>query len=399
MTIHEEVSAALNRLQAKNAKLKEQLQNAYGYAVFPSVGRASAVLGGAYGHGEVFERGKPVGFATMSQITVGVQIGGQTFIQILTFRNRDALDQFKKRGKVGFTLNASAVIVKAAATATNNVADMEAKAYSRGGMLLEASVGGSKFMFVPPLQKLPPVQEQPKEKKTENRQVQFESLQSKKGEKATERSSERTSRGFEIGHWAKAQLEKVSKVLPHDGKNSGSPLSKVADLVSGANKEIDTNRVMKKDVEAILKMVEEAFPDFKKALDQAYGYAIFPSVGRAGLVFGGAYGKGEVFEQKKLIGYAGITQLTIGVQVGGETCVVMILFSDKDGLERFKQGKVAFTANAGAVIVKAGAEKTTKYRSDNVYIISEGGLLLEAAIGGQKVIYRSAALTRNQKVE
>ena len=154
-TIHEETAAALNRLQEKHKDIKEKLQKAYGYAVFPSVGRAGVVLGGAYGQGEVFEGGKPVGFATMSQITVGVQVGGQTFTQILTFGNQKSFENFKKRGKLGFTANASAVMVKAAATATNNVSDVQASAYSMGGMLIELSLGGSKFMFIPPLEKLP----------------------------------------------------------------------------------------------------------------------------------------------------------------------------------------------------------------------------------------------------
>ncbi|NLG19543.1 MAG: hypothetical protein GX556_19650, partial [Fibrobacter sp.] len=101
-TIHEETAAAFIRLQEKHKDIKEKLQKAYGYAVFPSVGRAGVVLGGAYGQGEVFEGGKPVGFATMSQITVGVQVGGQTFTQILTFGNQKSFENFKKRGKCVF---------------------------------------------------------------------------------------------------------------------------------------------------------------------------------------------------------------------------------------------------------------------------------------------------------
>lgn len=395
--IHEETSAALNRLQEKHKKLKDQLEKSYGYAVFPSVGRAGVVLGGAYGQGEVFEKGKPVGFATMSQITVGVQVGGQTFTEILTFRNKESLDKFKKRGKLGFTANASAVIVKAAATATNNVSDVEARAYSAGGMLLEASLGGSKFMFIPPLEKMPENKNPPKEQKSEseNQPRQNQKEQNSQQDNNTEK------KGFGLGSWAKekaGQIPILGSILPHDGKNKGTLTAKVANVVSGAQKEISTNKILKKEVEAAIKWIGEVHPDFKKNLDEAYGYAVFPTVGRAGLVLGGAFGKGEVFEQKKLIGYAGIVQLTIGVQIGGETFTAVTLFADKSGLERFKQGKISFTANAGAVIIKAGAEATTKYQSDKVYIFSEGGLLIEAAIGGQKFVFRSAVLTKNQPV-
>lgn len=402
-TIHEEVAAALNRLQEKHKDLKEKLQKAYGYAVFPSVGRAGVVLGGAYGQGEVFEGGKPVGFATMSQITVGVQVGGQTFTQILTFSNKKSFERFKKRGKLGFTANASAVMVKAAATATNNVSDVEASAYSMGGMLLELSLGGSKFMFIPPLEKIPQNKPAPKEPEPEKTE---QPASEKPKEKSSDDKREDPGLGSSIkngvGQWAAKQMTKVpvlGKILSHNGKHRKSPVDAIAGMVSGAKKELSTNRVLRQEVEAVLKMIEEAHPQFKHSMDQAYGYAIFPSVGRAGLVVGGAYGKGEVFEQKKLIGYAGIVQLTIGVQIGGETFDAVVLFADKEGLERFKKGKIGFAANAGAVIVKAGAEATTKYKADKVYLFSQGGLLIEAAIGGQKFIFRPAVLTRKQPAE
>jgi hypothetical protein len=94
----------------------------------------------------VFEHGKPIGFATLNQLTFGVQVGGQTFSELVMFTTKDALDTFK-RSKLSFTANASAVIVKAGATGTSSPATTIAKAYSRGGMLLEASLGGQKFTY------------------------------------------------------------------------------------------------------------------------------------------------------------------------------------------------------------------------------------------------------------
>ncbi|WP_426750313.1 hypothetical protein [Myxococcus sp. Y35] len=147
-TLHEEVVATVDRLVRKNPALEKQLQQARGYAVFPSLGRASLVLGGAYGHGEVFEKGKPIGFATLSQLTIGVQVGGQTFSELIFFNDHESIEAFKG-GKVAFAANASAVLVKAAASGTINYAKCVAHAYSRGGMLLEASLGGQKFTFIP----------------------------------------------------------------------------------------------------------------------------------------------------------------------------------------------------------------------------------------------------------
>src|SRR4051812_45560916 len=77
--MRQRVEATLKRLEKKDPGLRQFLKEAYGYAVFPSVGKASLVVGGAYGRGAVFERGKLIGYATISQMTLGVQIGGDTF--------------------------------------------------------------------------------------------------------------------------------------------------------------------------------------------------------------------------------------------------------------------------------------------------------------------------------
>ena len=142
------VEATLNRLEKKDPGLREFLKKAHGYAVFPAVGKASLVVGGAHGHGGVFERGKFIGHATLSQITLGVQLGGDTFTEILAFHDKGSLDRFKK-GHMTFTASASAVLVKAGASATSNFKGVTAHAYSSGGMLLELAIGGQKFTFKP----------------------------------------------------------------------------------------------------------------------------------------------------------------------------------------------------------------------------------------------------------
>jgi lipid-binding SYLF domain-containing protein len=143
--IHAGAKATLTWLTTKDPGLKQALDKAYGYAVFPAMGRASAVLGTARGHGEVFEQGKPIGFARLTQVTIGVQVGGQTFSELMLFNNKDTLERFRK-GKVSFTANASAVLVKGG-TGTSDPGNVTAKAYSRGGLMLELSLGGQKFSF------------------------------------------------------------------------------------------------------------------------------------------------------------------------------------------------------------------------------------------------------------
>ena len=146
---HDEVTATLKRLEKKDPGLKRLLQKAHGYAVFPSVGKAAVVLGGSYGRGEVFEKGKFIGHATIAQFTVGVQLGGDTFAEVIVFETKPALERFKQ-GKMAFAANASAVLVKAGAAAANNFnRGVAVFAYSEGGMLLEAAIGGQKFKFKP----------------------------------------------------------------------------------------------------------------------------------------------------------------------------------------------------------------------------------------------------------
>jgi lipid-binding SYLF domain-containing protein len=149
LPLAEEAQATLRKLEAKDPGLKQLLKKAYAYAIFPTVGKAGLVVGGSYGRGVVYERGKLVGYATIGQTTIGVQVGGITYTELLAFENRQAFDRFKQGG-LKFAAGAAAVLVKAGAAGQ---ADYEkgviALAYSRGGMLLEAAIGGQKFTFKP----------------------------------------------------------------------------------------------------------------------------------------------------------------------------------------------------------------------------------------------------------
>ena len=148
-SIQQEATATLRRLEKKDPGLKQLLKEAYAYAVFPSVGKASLVVGGAYGKGAVFERGKFVGYATLGQTTIGVQIGGDTFTELIVFDDKQSFITLK-RGKMAFAADASAVLVKAGAAAARGFGKgTHAFVYGDGGMLLEAAIGGQKFKFKP----------------------------------------------------------------------------------------------------------------------------------------------------------------------------------------------------------------------------------------------------------
>ena len=132
-------------------------------------------------------------------------------------------------------------------------------------------------------------------------------------------------------------------------------------------------------------------PSIQTQIANAYGYAIFPSVGKGGLVVGGAYGRGEVYEQGKMVGWADLSQATIGAQLGGQSFSELILFENKAALDNFKNGKVKFSASASAVALKSGAAVDAKY-TDGVLIFVEpiAGLMVEAAVGGQSFSFQPA---------
>jgi lipid-binding SYLF domain-containing protein len=167
---------------------------------------------------------------------------------------------------------------------------------------------------------------------------------------------------------------------------------------SAVETEATVIETLHKDVQATLKRLQAEDAGLKQLLDRAHAYAVFPSVGKATAVIGGAFGKGEVFEKGDLVGYAAIIQLTLGVQLGGQTFAEVIAFENEQALDRFKAGKWAWAANASAVLVKAGAAASANYESGAaVFVYADGGMMLEAAVGGQKFIFRPAVLGRTQE--
>ena len=138
----------------------------------------------------------------------------------------------------------------------------------------------------------------------------------------------------------------------------------------------------------------------------AYGYAIFPTIGKGGLGVGGAFGKGQVYQGGKVTGSTSLVKLSIGWQAGGQGFSEIIFFKDKRAYDEFISGEFAFDATASAVAITAGAQAKagtegstagasagpatgaqaeTKYQKGMaVFVHVKGGLMYEAAVGGQK---------------
>lgn len=143
------------------------------------------------------------------------------------------------------------------------------------------------------------------------------------------------------------------------------------------------------NTDAALVSFKNADPSLAEVLNKSAGYVVFPEVGKAGFVIGGANGRGELYQNGVKVGYADISQATIGLQAGAQTFSELIVFLTSEQLEKFKTGKFEFAANVSAVAAKAGAAATADYSKGAVaFTQTKGGLMAEAAIGGQKFNYK-----------
>lgn len=147
--IQREVALALADFRESDPGIQEWIQDSYGYAVFPTVGKGAVGIGGAYGQGMVYEKGLPIGTTALSQASIGLQLGGQAYREIIFFENKTALDKFTT-GRFEFAANASAVAIEAGASAAADFYDgMAIFTVTKGGLMYEASIGGQKFSYRP----------------------------------------------------------------------------------------------------------------------------------------------------------------------------------------------------------------------------------------------------------
>ncbi len=160
---------------------------------------------------------------------------------------------------------------------------------------------------------------------------------------------------------------------------------------------------------------EDTINIFKKAgessnfFDKSYGYAVFPTIGKAGFIVGGAYGEGRVYQQGSYVGNTSMTQASLGFQLGGQAFSQIIFFQDKRAFEEFTGGNFEFGADANVVAITAGAsaQATTTgssagasggkndanttasgyYKGMAIFTVAKGGLMFQAAVAGQKFSY------------
>lgn len=161
---------------------------------------------------------------------------------------------------------------------------------------------------------------------------------------------------------------------------------------------------------------DETIKVFKQAnesgnlFESAFGYAVFPNIGKGGVGIGGAYGKGRVYKKGVYVGDTSMKQLTVGLQFGGQAYSQVIFFQDERAFNEFTSGNFEFGAQAQAVAITAGASAaagttgtSTSASGDRehatanaayqngmaTFTIAKGGLMYEASIGGQKFRYKA----------
>jgi len=142
-----DVQVAILNIKAKDPGIQDFFDNSAGYAVFPSIGKGGFIVGGAFGRGLVIVDEKVDGYTSMSQGTIGLQLGGQKYAQYIFFKDETALNHFK-RGNFEFGAQASAVAVTAGASADASYdSGVAIFSLAAGGLMFEGSVGGQRFSY------------------------------------------------------------------------------------------------------------------------------------------------------------------------------------------------------------------------------------------------------------
>jgi lipid-binding SYLF domain-containing protein len=157
----------------------------------------------------------------------------------------------------------------------------------------------------------------------------------------------------------------------------------------------------RKAAEETIAKFREKDPGMERFFDNAWGYAVFPTVGEGALIAGGAHGKGLVYKtmrisgvmhpyqaKGKIVGRSKLSQGTVGLQAGGQAYSEIIFFKDKAAFESLKDGKLKLAAKASAIAATAGASADAAYEGGvAVFTMGKGGLMLQAAIGGQEITF------------
>lgn len=159
-------------------------------------------------------------------------------------------------------------------------------------------------------------------------------------------------------------------------------------MVCVAMSQTEKDKKIIQDADKAKKTLIKADSGLKRFFKKSAGYAIFPNVGKGGLILGASSGNGVVYEDGVAKGMAGLKKLNVGFQAGGQSIIEVLFFETKEDLKDFKEGNFAFSAEASAVAVKSGIAVNAKYKDGvAVFALPKAGLMADASVGGQKFSY------------
>lgn len=166
-------------------------------------------------------------------------------------------------------------------------------------------------------------------------------------------------------------------------------------LIMGLIAGCSTGSVTKDEGDRLLKTAEASRQEWNKVDPQleafakkGYGYAFFPEITKGGLLVGGARGRGVVYEKGQHIGYAELTQMSVGFQAGLQDYSQLIVFENQPAMDRFKRDEIDFGANASAVYLDKGTAMGTQFVDGvAVFVRPTRGAMAEASLGGQQITY------------
>jgi lipid-binding SYLF domain-containing protein len=148
--LENDAQATLTTMTARDPGLTDLLNRSAGMAVFPSIGKGGFLVGGAYGRGILYEQGKQIGYVELNQASIGAQLGGETFSELIVFETAEALDQLRD-GEYNVTGQASATLLTTGAAAKTNFGREGTAIFvmPRGGAMVDVSVAGQRLNFEP----------------------------------------------------------------------------------------------------------------------------------------------------------------------------------------------------------------------------------------------------------
>jgi lipid-binding SYLF domain-containing protein len=144
------------------------------------------------------------------------------------------------------------------------------------------------------------------------------------------------------------------------------------------------------DVQNTISLAKQRDPSIDKLFNQSAGYAVFPTVGKAAFLVGGAYGRGELFQSGQMVGYCTLTQANAGLTAGGQAYSELVFFDSSEALNQFKYGNLTFAAQATAVALETGAAATAPFTNGVVvFTVDQKGLMAGISLAGQHFAYEA----------